>query len=76
MVTPINHAIVRAGFTLREALGTSKIFATNYCQIYVKTEKMSHHQSAGPLAGTVPYYGKSGPSFCITFIKRLDKGPR
>ena len=39
----------------------------------VKTKK-SHHLSAGPLPVTVPYYGISGPSYCITFIKRLDEG--
>ena len=41
----------------------------------MKTKKWSHHLSAGPLAGTVLYYGKSGASyFYITFIKELDEG--
>ena len=35
-----------------------------------ENQKKSHHLSAGPLASTVPYYGKSGPSYCITFINR------
>ena len=34
-------------------------------------QKKSYHLRAGPLAGTTPYYGKSGPGKCITFIKRL-----
>ena len=38
--------------------------------------KKSHHLSSGPLAGTVTYYVKSGSGYCITFIKRLDEGPR
>ena len=29
--------------------------------------------SAGPLDGTVPYYGKSGSGYSITFVKRLDE---
>ena len=37
-------------------------------------QKKSYHLSVRPLAGTVPYYGKSGPSFCITYVKRLDEG--
>ena len=39
-------------------------------------QKNSCHLRAGPLAGAVPYYGKSGPSYCITFTKRLDEGLR
>ena len=39
-------------------------------------QKTSYDFSAGPLAGTAPYYGKSGPDQCITFIKRLDVGLR
>ena len=38
----------------------------------MKTKKKSYHPSAGPIAGTVPYNGKSSPSYRITFIKRLD----
>ena len=29
---------------------------------------------AGHLAAIVPYYGKSGPNYCITVIKSLDEG--
>ena len=36
------------------------------------TKKKFHHLSAGAIAGTVPHYGKSSPSYRITFIKRLD----
>ena len=35
-------------------------------------QKKSHHLSAELLAGTVPFYGKSGPGYCITFIEKLD----
>ena len=75
MVTSTSHVIARAGFTLRGALGTleiSNIFLSNIG----KDQKKSHHASAGPLAVTVPYYGKSYPGYCITFIKRLDVGLR
>ena len=34
-----------------------------------KDQKKSHHLSVGRLAATVPCYGKSGPSYCIMFIK-------
>ena len=39
-------------------------------------QRKSYDLSAGPLAGTAPYYGKSGPRYCITFIKTLDVGLR
>ena len=39
-------------------------------------QKKSYDLSAGPLAGTALYYGKSGRGKCITFIKRLDVGLR
>ena len=54
MVTPTNHVIARAGFTLRRALGTLEIFATSFCQILVKTIKSLTIRAWGPLAGTVP----------------------
>ena len=38
--------------------------------------KKSYDLSAGPLAGTAPYCGKSGLGQFITFIKRLDVGLR
>ena len=38
--------------------------------------KKSYHLSAEPLTGTVLYCSKSGPSYCITFRKRLDEGLR
>ena len=43
---------------------------------YRKDQKKPHHLSAEPLDGTVPYYGKSGPGYCITIIKRLDESMR
>ena len=70
LVTPTNHVIALAGFTLCGALGTLKIFATSPPNID-EDQKKSHHLSAWPLAGPMQYYGKSGPSYCITFIKRI-----
>ena len=32
--------------------------------------------AATPLPGTVSYYGKYGPSYYVTSIKRLDEGLR
>ena len=37
-------------------------------------QKKFYHLSAKPLAGIVPCYGKSGLSYCITFMKRLREG--
>ena len=74
MVTPINHIIARAGLKLRGVLGTLEIFATSFCQMQVTDyQKKYHHLRAGLLAGSVLYYGKSGFSYCITLIKRLDE---
>ena len=71
MVTPTNHVIARARFTLRGALGTLEIFATFFCKYTVgEDQKKSLHVSAGALAGNVPYYGKSGPGYCIRFKKK------
>ena len=76
MVTPTNHVIARAGFTLRGALGTLRDFLSIFLPNIRENQKKSHHMSAGPVAGTVPHYGKSGPDYCITFMKRLDEGLR
>ena len=52
----------------------------DFCNIFLSSigedQKKSQHLSAGLQAGTVPCYGKSGPSYWITFIKRLDEGLR
>ena len=67
----------RAGFTLRGAPGTLGIFPTSSCQKYVKIKKVLPSVRVAP--GTVPY-GKSGPGYCITFIKLIklcsDEGLR
>ena len=73
MVTSTNHVVARAGFTLLGDPGALRIFATSFCQIQVKTKKSLTILALGP--GTVPY-GKSGPGYCIAFIKRLDDGLR
>ena len=40
----------------------------------VEDQKKSHHLIEGRLAATVLYYGKSGSSYCVMFIKRLGEG--
>ena len=45
---------------IAHAPGTLGIFATSSCQIQVKNKKVF---------SSVPY-GKSGPGYCITIIKR------
>ena len=45
-------------------------FRNSFLQNIGEDQKKSHHLSAGALAGTLRYYGKSGPSYCITFIKK------
>ena len=37
-------------------------------------KKVSPAEHGDPSSGIVPYYGKSGPGYCITFMKRLDEG--
>ena len=51
MVTPTNHVIARAEYTLRSAPGTLGIFETSSCRMQVKTKKvLAYHLSEGPLA--------------------------
>ena len=72
VATPSYHVISQAAFTLRGALGILEIFAISLLNVG-EDQKKFHHLIAGFLAVTVPYYGKSGPSYCITFMKRLDE---
>ena len=74
MVALTNHVIDWAVFTLREASGTLEIFAKSSCQIQVKAKKKVLPSERGAL-GTVSY-GKFGPGYCVTFIKRLNEGLR
>ena len=67
MLLPSRIYIARGPWHLRDF---RNIFLPNVGE----DQKKSRHLSKGPLAGTAPYYGKSGPSYCITFIKRLDEG--
>ena len=61
MVTPTNHAI--AGL-IYIAPGPWQF--GEFCNILLPSigedQKKSYVLSAGPLAGTAPYYGQSGPS--------------
>ena len=73
MVTFTNHAIARAGSTLLESWQFGDfydIFLPNIGKGQNKVLPFEH----GALG--IPPYGKSGPGFCITFIKKLDKGLR
>ena len=70
---PTNRVIAGTAFPLwgRWYFGDfRKIFLPNIDE----DQKKSHHLGAGPLAVIVPYYGKSGSNYCITFIKSLDVG--
>ena len=75
MVTPFNQAI--AGPDLHRADPSQ---FGGFCKIFLPSigedQKKSYDLSAGPLAGTAPYYSQSGPGQCITFIKRLYEGLR
>ena len=74
-VTPSNHVI--AGLDLHRA-GPLALwrFLQHLSAKYRERQKQSYDLSARPLGGTAPYYGKSGPGKCITFIKRLYEGLR
>ena len=74
MVTPTNPVIARPGSILRGALGTLDIFTT-FSALYRLISKNVSLSERGA-HGTEPYYGKSGSSYCITSIKRLDEGLR
>ena len=60
MVTPFNHAI--AGPDLHRA-GPSQF--GDFCKIFLPSigedQKKPYDLSAGPLAGTAPYYSQYGP---------------
>ena len=60
MVTLTNHVI--AGLNLHRALGPWHF--GDFCNIFLpnvgEDHKKSYDFSAGPLAGTAPYCGKSG----------------
>ena len=75
MVTLTNHVIARAGSTLREPLAFG-----DFCDIFLpdigKGQKKILPFEHGAPADTVLASGKSGPGFCITFIKRLNEGLR
>ena len=73
MIALTNPIIALAGFTLYKVFGTLEIFAISFCQIIVKPKKVLPFERGTP--GTV-LYGKSGPGYCITFIKILDGGLR
>ena len=53
--------------------GSFRIFATSSSQILVKTNKVLPSERGTPVI--VPY-GKSGPGYYVTIIKRLDEGQR
>ena len=70
MITPTNHVIVRAGFTLSGTLALwdfRNIFLPNIDE----DQKNSYMSGGGP--GTGPSV-KSIPGYCITVIKRLHGG--
>ena len=58
MVTPTNHVIAGPNLHRAEHFGDFRnIFLPNIREDQTK----SYYFSAGPLAGTASYYGKSGP---------------
>ena len=62
-VTPTNHVIARAGFTLFRALALWRFSHHLSAKNIRKNQTKSHYLSAGPQAGTVPLYGKSGSDY-------------
>ena len=70
MVTPANHLI-----SGRDLQCTGPLVFWGYYNIFlpnIDPKKVLPPERGAP--GTVPY-GKFGPGICITFLKRLDKGP-
>ena len=75
MVTPTNHVIAGPDLYRAGSLAVWR-FLQDLSAKYRERPKKSIGLSAGPLGGSAPYYGKSGPGKCITFIKRLYDGLR
>ena len=60
MVTPTNHAIAGPDLYRAEPKAVWG-FLQHLSAKYREDQKKSYDLSAGPLAGTAPYYGQSGP---------------
>ena len=74
MVTLTNRSLTRAGSTLREPLVIWRFLRHFTMPNIGKGQKTVLPFELGALS-TLPY-DKSGPGFCITFIKKLDEGMR
>ena len=59
MVTPTNHVITGPDSHCAGPLALWRILQDLSAK-YREDQKKSYDLSAGPLAGTAPYYGKSG----------------
>ena len=68
MVTPTNHVIVRGLWHFEDF---RNIFLPN-----IGEDQKKVLLSECGARGTVPYVGKSGSGYFITFVKRLDEGLR
>ena len=75
MVMLTNRIFAQAGFTLRGGPWHLGDFRNTFLTNVDEDQKKSHHLSAWPLAGTVPYYGKSGPGYCQYLNCRGDASP-
>ena len=67
MITPTNHVIARARFTLRGALALSEFL------LYLSA-KLGEDQKKVLLSGAGPlalWHDKSGSGDCITFVKKV-----
>ena len=73
MVLLTNHVIAPAKSTLREPLAIWRFLRHIPAEYRLRPKKVLPSKQKAP--GTLPD-GKSGPDFCITFIKKLDKGLR
>ena len=60
MVTPTNHVIAMPDLHRARPLALGD-FRNIFLPNIEEDQRKFYDLSAGPLAGTVPYYGKSGP---------------
>ena len=75
MVTPTSHVIAGPDLNRAGPLALWGFLQDLSAKYRGRPKKVLQFEREAP-AGTAQYYGKSGPGYGFTFIKRLDGGLR